>query len=432
MNEKSEFDSLRIIGFEAENVKRIKAVSIKPEGSTVKLAGQNEQGKTSCIDAIWWALGGTRNIQEEPIREGETKARAFVDLGELRVTRTWNKKGTTLKVEDKLGNKKKSPQTILDDLISKLAFDPLAFLGMDAKAQADTLRELVGLDFTKLDEKRKRLYDQRTDSRKDAAESLARAEAITFPEETPDEPVDADELTKRLEEINESNAQIDRMEDDLGRRQSDIEGMENDHAKLVNQLAELEKAILANREQHAKATSAAKLIEGNLGGLIRMDATPVIEQRAQVQAINDNVARKHAKAEALDEFRECEDYTGELTTQINAIDEEKKTLMSSAEWPIKGLGFREEGVTFEGLPIDQASSARQYEIGIGMGAAMNPKLPIMFIRHGALLDDKHLATVEQIAADKGCQVWIEIATRNADDTVAGAVMIEDGEVVSGS
>lgn len=55
--------SVKINTLEIENVKRIKAVKVKPgqNGLTV-IGGNNAQGKTSILDAIAWALCGDRYI----------------------------------------------------------------------------------------------------------------------------------------------------------------------------------------------------------------------------------------------------------------------------------------------------------------------------------------------------------------------------------
>ena len=46
---------------ELENVKRIKAVKLSPSPSGLTIiGGRNNQGKTSVLDAIAWALGGER------------------------------------------------------------------------------------------------------------------------------------------------------------------------------------------------------------------------------------------------------------------------------------------------------------------------------------------------------------------------------------
>ena len=53
--------AVKIASLEAENVKRIRAVALEPSpsGLTV-IGGNNNQGKTSILDTIAWALGGDR------------------------------------------------------------------------------------------------------------------------------------------------------------------------------------------------------------------------------------------------------------------------------------------------------------------------------------------------------------------------------------
>lgn len=52
---------MKINKLEIENVKRVKAVKIEPNqnGLTI-IGGKNNQGKTSVLDSIAWALGGER------------------------------------------------------------------------------------------------------------------------------------------------------------------------------------------------------------------------------------------------------------------------------------------------------------------------------------------------------------------------------------
>ena len=55
--------SVKISRLEVENVKRIKAVTVEPsaQGLTV-IGGNNNQGKTSVLDSIAWALGGNKYL----------------------------------------------------------------------------------------------------------------------------------------------------------------------------------------------------------------------------------------------------------------------------------------------------------------------------------------------------------------------------------
>ena len=82
MTTKSE-KPLRIVALTAENVKRLTAVHIEPQGNVVQITGRNRQGKTSVLDAIWWAIEGASHIQASPIHKGADKARIRLDLGEI-------------------------------------------------------------------------------------------------------------------------------------------------------------------------------------------------------------------------------------------------------------------------------------------------------------------------------------------------------------
>ena len=52
----------KILKLTAENLLRLKAVEITPDGELVVVGGRNAQGKTSVLDAIEMALGGKRKI----------------------------------------------------------------------------------------------------------------------------------------------------------------------------------------------------------------------------------------------------------------------------------------------------------------------------------------------------------------------------------
>ena len=62
---------MKISKLEIENVKRVKAVSLEPtqNGLTV-IGGRNNQGKTSVLDSIAWALGGDKFKPTSARRDG--------------------------------------------------------------------------------------------------------------------------------------------------------------------------------------------------------------------------------------------------------------------------------------------------------------------------------------------------------------------------
>lgn len=64
-------EQIKINKLEIENVKRVKAVQLKPsENGLTIIGGNNNQGKTSVLDSIAWALGGNRYKPSNATREG--------------------------------------------------------------------------------------------------------------------------------------------------------------------------------------------------------------------------------------------------------------------------------------------------------------------------------------------------------------------------
>ncbi|MFF1875901.1 AAA family ATPase, partial [Kitasatospora herbaricolor] len=130
--------SLKVSNLRAENYKRLVAVDITPAGNVVTISGRNAQGKTSVLDALWAALAGgeASRATQQPIREGQDTAVVRLDLGDIIVTRRWTKDDAgTLTVESADGARYSSPQKLLDDMLGRRAFDPLAFVRQTAKDQ---------------------------------------------------------------------------------------------------------------------------------------------------------------------------------------------------------------------------------------------------------------------------------------------------------
>ena len=156
---------MKIIALEAENYKRLKSVRIEPapDGSIVTISGNNEQGKTSVMDAIWAALEGAAaaRANTKPIRDGEDHARVFLDLGDYTVERVWPENKLILK--DQSGRKLGGAQTTLNSLVGSLSFDPLEFAEAGQKEQKKILLDLIGVDVDSFENERKAYFDRRTD-----------------------------------------------------------------------------------------------------------------------------------------------------------------------------------------------------------------------------------------------------------------------------
>lgn len=120
-------ESIKINKLEIENVKRIKAVKIEPTANGLTIVGgNNNQGKTSVLDSIAWALGGDKFRPSQAQREGSMipPTLHLVLSNGLVVERKG--KNSSLKVTDPSGQK--GGQQLLNEFVEQLALDLPKFM----------------------------------------------------------------------------------------------------------------------------------------------------------------------------------------------------------------------------------------------------------------------------------------------------------------
>jgi energy-coupling factor transporter ATP-binding protein EcfA2 len=423
----------KIIQLTAENVKRLHAVQITPSGHLVIVGGRNGQGKTSVLDAIAMIIGGKDEIPTVPVRKGQKKATIIADLGDLIVKRTITAEGGgQLVVENKDRMRASSPQALLDGLTGKLTFDPLAFCNLERKAQAAALKRLVGVDFSALEAKRATLYAERTNVNRDAERQENRAEFLPQHAGAPAEEQSVTAIVEERDAAKEHNAKKIALERAVRESGDTVETTVKGRDAL---LAEIEQAQLRLNSLRAQLpaydeklpSSRTRLADAQSALLAfnPIDLSPINLRLAQAEHVNHQVRQNKARAEALAEAQATKAKAESLTQQIEAIDKEKDTQLAAIKMPIDGLSFDQEGgVTYNGLPFDQASAAERMRVSVAIAAAMNPKLRVMLVRDASLLDDDGLALLAKLAEEFDLQVWAERVGKGAECSV----IIEDGAV----
>lgn len=415
---------MHIINLTAENYKRLVAVDISPSGNIVTLSGRNAQGKSSVLDAIWAALAGgdASRATKQPIRDGQDSAVVTLNLGDYIVTRRWTKDDAgTLTVEtpptaDGRKQKYSSPQALLDGLIGKRAFDPLAFTRLTASEQVAALVATVELPFDPavLDRERAGVFDQRADINRTVKQLEGQLAGLTAPiEGTPDTEMSASDVIAEFEKAREHNVAREQARTNTNAARSHIADIEAEIARLTAELATL-------NSQWAKCSKA----EEELGEPIDTDA--ITAKLSTIEATNAAVraGQEYRKVAATLAAKRQE--STEFTLALEAIDNKKKDALASVKFPVEGLGFDDSGVTFKGVPFSQASAAEQMRVSAALAMAADPELRILQVRDGSLLDSDSMAVLEELAEKHEFQVWIE----RVDESGTVGIVIEDGQVAA--
>lgn len=453
---------MKIIKLSSENVKRLVAVSIEPDGNVITIGGKNGAGKTSVLDSIAYALGGGGLIPSEPIRRGETSAKIEVNLGDIVVTRKFRRsKGTctcesqtagehpsscgihvlgettsVLEVTSKDGAKYPSPQSMLDKLLGRLSFDPLAFSRATPKEQRETLRTLLGLDTSTLDQERADALARKKRAETKATETAGRLKALPVFMNVPAEEVSMDEISKAMLEAERLRTVAQDAKRTHERIETDIAALSREADERQERIASLEEQLdglrLTQRKtEQAISTRAVEKVAA-FEALTKANAavpdTEEIRKRIEETEETNRRVRSNAQRKVIEEqLKSLEaERDKEAETAQTALDA-KKLLLEQAQYPVPGLGLSDDGVTLNGLPFEQASTAEQLRVSVAMGLAMNPSLRVLLIRNGNDLDRAGLAFVAEMAAQAEAQVWVERVAESKDGV---SVFIEDGQQVS--
>jgi energy-coupling factor transporter ATP-binding protein EcfA2 len=423
---------MKIVKLQAENVKKLVAVEIAPTGNLVQITGKNGAGKTSVLDAIWWALAGASHIQAVPIRKGAKEARIRLDLGELKVTRTFRAKEdggatTAIYVENADGARFPSPQSMLDELLGQLTFDPLAFSRMKPREQFDALRKFVpGVDFEAIENAHRGDFQRRTELNGLAKRARAAASLIVYPDTTPDVPVDVSALAGELEEAGKHNAEI---ENRKARRDEAVRQIEANRALAATRH---EEAMRMRQQADQIDQEASRHSDAALQLQARLDhAEPLPDPidtvilRGKIdgaKTVNDLVAQKKRRAELEQEALGHEAAAEQLSNRMAERQAQKEASIAAAAIPVQGISFGEGQVLLDGQPFEQASDAQQLQASVAIAMAENPKLRVIRIRDGSLLDSSAMELLAKLADERDMQVWIE----RVDDSGKIGFVIEDG------
>lgn len=444
---------MKILRLQAANLKRLKVVDITPgDDPVVHITGRNGQGKTSVLDSILFALGGKDQIDAVPIRRGEREARVEIDLGETlgvkdwTVVRTWDERqGTVLTVMNKYGQaqerrgdpNKLGPQATIDGLMAKITMDPLAFvrLGQTApgrREQARQLRGMVDLPFDpeQVASEQKQDYDRRRQVKQECdrlAAELGGAEPI--PAGIPEERIDVSALVREMEQAGEDNGKIERQKArhaellrDADYREASAKDAERQIAEAKRQIAKWEKEVDANRK--AKLAMQAEADALQLGKPV--DAAVIVQRITDAERANAWVLRRkerRAKEKILDTLNQ---ERAELDLRMKEREGMRLAAFADAKMPVEGLTFSDDGPEWHGLPLEQASGAEQLRVSMAVAMAANPKLRVLRIVDGSLLDEESLELVRQEAAARDFQIWIE----GVDTSGQVGFVLQEGEVVS--
>lgn len=411
---------MQIVQLTAENVKRLQAVKIEPNGKPlVVIGGKNGNGKTSVLDSIEMALGGGSTLPPMAVRKGQKAARIVLTMDEDYVIERRIDAGgkTSLEVRAKNGAKYPKPQALLDSFCAKFSFDPLKFAGMKPAEQVELLRKVTGLDFGAIDSARAMAYENRAIVNRTIKEIEGQLAALVEHPDAPAAEVSVGALMATMESEQRKNTHRANLSGMIQATEGRVAAGKREIERLKT---ELENARVALEDEELELVKLGQQLEAapmGIDGDIRV-------QIQEAEATNRKVRANQSRKELAARLEAAKKQSKGFTEGIEAKDEEKRALLAAAKFPVPGLSIDEETVTVDGIPFEQLSGALQLRVSVAMGLALNPTIKVLLIRDGSLLDEENLGMVAEMAAEAGAQVWLERVGEGQEV----AIILEDGTV----
>lgn len=410
--------SITIKSLEIENVKRIKAVELTPSptGLTV-IGGKNGQGKTSVLDSIAWALGGERYRPSNATREGSAipPTLKITMANGLIVERKG--KNSDLKVTDPEG--RKAGQQLLNEFVEQFALDLPKFMNASDKEKADTLLKIIGVGDTlfALERQETEKYNRRHTIGQIAEQKKKYAAEMAYYPDAPEEPLSIKELLESHQAIllkNEQNKAKRHHRDELLAEKTHLIGRIETARQELSKLLALEEKVLADLEIAEKDTAE-----------LEDESTDEIERNiADIEKINAKVRSNLDKTKAEEEAKGYVQQYNELTTEIDAIRQEKADLLSGADLPLPGLSVENGELTYNGKKWDCMSGSEQLKCAVAIVRKLNPNCGFVLVDKLEQMDIDTLNEFGKWLEAEGLQA---IATRVSTGDEC-SVIISDGYV----
>lgn len=413
--------SVTITALEAENVKRIKAVALTPAPTGLTLVGgNNNQGKTSVLDALAWALGGERFRPDAAQRDGAiAPAHLKVTLSNGVVVERKGK-NASLTVTDPTG--RRSGQQLLNAFVEPLALDLPRFMDASDKEKADILLRIIGIgaELHTRDLEIKGLYDKRTFTGQLAAQKKHFAEEMISYPEAPDEPVSASELIRQQQDILARNGENQRLRAQYAELEQQVQQCVDELKRTRERIATLQQLADELDAKHTKLFNQRETARKTVSQLQDESTAELEASIRDIEETNRKVRANLEKSRAEDEAAQYASEYDRLTESIQQKRAERMALLNGADLPLPGLSVEDGVLTYNGKRWRDMSGSDQLRVATAIVRRLNPDCGFVLLdkleqmdmttltEFGRWLEAEHLqAIATRVSTGSECQIIIE-------------------------
>lgn len=409
---------IKINSLELDDVKRIRAVKLEPsESGLTIIGGKNNQGKTSVLDSIAWALGGDKFRPSGAAREGSAvPPHLKVKLSNGIIVERCGK-NSDLKVTDESG--KRGGQQLLNAFISTFALDLPKFMESSSKDKAAVLLQIIGVGdkLAEYDTQENKLYNRRLEIGRIAEQKAKYAAELPEYDGIPKEPVSASELIHQQQEILARNGENQRKRDRA-------EQLKAAHANITSRIEILRSQLSELESQQNSISEDLKIAEQSAAFLYDESTAELENNIRDIESINIKIRSNLDKEKAEMEAKQYKDEYDSLTGMIETVRADRRKLLDNAALPLPGLSVDNGELTYNGAKWDCMSGSEQLRVAAAIVRKLNPECGFVLMDK---LEQMDIETLNEFGTWLEAEGLQAIATRVSTGDEC-SIIIEDGYV----
>jgi predicted ATP-dependent endonuclease of OLD family len=433
---------MKIVKLHISNFLKLRDVELNPSKTNV-IVGKNKQGKTSILKAIQAAFEG--KLDSSAIRIGADKAEITIELDEMIIKRTVTPRTTSLDISNEQGMKYPAPQKVLDGLIGTFSFNPVAFFEMKPAEQKQYLLEAVQMKLTPEELAPYLMPGEmlpELDYSKHALEVVADARKIYYDRRTAAN-AEVSKKRKTLDELRGSIPQgfnpRDVSEEHIASLRAAIEKDKVEREKekaALKEYADLAKDVEDIEEQIRVLTEKRDQKTARMAELKEMKWDT--SDDTTIAAAEESLRNLESQREILFTVKRADEVEKELST---AVGEQEKldavvkrltkdvpqALIQKASLPVEGLAVTEDGITINGVALENLSGAEQLKFALAVVRELNKEFRIICIDGIERLDSETFETFLKEVESDDYQYFVS-RVDGAEAEKKGYILVEDGMV----
>jgi predicted ATP-dependent endonuclease of OLD family len=420
---------------EIENFGNISRLYFEPGDGVVPVVGMNGAGKSNFLEAMAFLFPNKsvkRGQNAGILKDGADNGRVRTETEEHIFERKFNERGARQLVVTRKDGKpvRETPGQLVHKLVGRFGLDVGRLMTMEQDKLSAFFLDVFGLStqFEDLKDVAQGIYDERTIIGREVSK-LGKPEAVEKVEK-----VSLSELSKELQEAVAQNQQGEKLSGDAlaavneyelaqGRVQTATASVD----RLKRELALAEDFLLASKETEERLAGVArsKAEEAELFQLV--DTAPIQAKINNAESINEKATLYEKYLEAINQIEQGQAVYDQLTAKLDAARQDIKDLFNSVDYPVKGMSFDpDEGLMLNGKT--RMSKGQLIHLAFALVCSQNPDLKVVLVPDGSLLDIAHRQSIENLAREKGFQVFLELV--NTGQAHEGGVILEAGEMMT--